>query len=253
MKLNKKIGYLTIDDSPSMNFEEVVNYLVKMKIPAIFFCEGRKLEKRIDNVIDAIRKGFIIGNHSYNHPRFCEISINEAKNQINKTDELIDNIYKKAKVTRPIKLFRFPFLNNGSSNEYQECDWNNKHVMEIQKLLEDLGYTQPKFKQINYDWFIEAGFSKCLNVNCTYDSFDWCLKEGEECFGYHDLQTVLNRMDEDIPEGGRGINYHGSNEIIMMHNWISINDFKAIINKFLTKGIEFEKFTNAKKINLHSE
>ncbi len=237
--LNNKIGYLTIDDSPSVNFEEVVNYLVEMKIPAIFFCEGRKLEKRIDIVINAIRKGFIIGNHSYNHPKFSEISIKEAQDQIIKTDEIIDNIYNQSDISRPIKLFRFPFLNNGSSNDYLECDWNNEHVKAIQKILEDLGYTQPKFKQIDYDWFIEAGFSKCLNVNCTYDSFDWCLKEGEECFGYHDLQTVLNRIDEDIPEGGRGINYPESNEIIMMHNWISINDFKAIINKFLTKGIEF--------------
>lgn len=239
IKLNNKIGYLTIDDSPSGNFEEFINYLEETKIPAIFFCEGRKLEKRIDLVIDAIRKGFIIGNHSYNHPNFSEISINEAQAQIIKTDEIIDNIYKQAEISRPIKLFRFPFLNNGISNEYQGCDWNNEHVNGIQKILDVLGYTQPKFKQINYDWFKKAGFGKCLNVDCTYDSFDWCLKEGEECFGYRDLHTVLKRMDEDIPEGGRGINYSGSNEIIMMHNWISIENFKAIIHKFLTKGIEF--------------
>jgi len=202
-KFNNKIGYLTIDDSPSGNFKEIVNYLVEMKIPAVFFCEGRKLEKRIDHVIDSIRKGFIIGNHSYNHPNFSEISINEANDQITKTDKLIDNIYKKAKVTRPIKLFRFPFLNNGSNNNYQECDWNHDHVKDIQEILENLGYKQPKFININYDWYKKAGFSKCLNINCTYDTFDWCLKESEECFGYHDLQTVLNRMDEDIPEGGK--------------------------------------------------
>ncbi len=238
-KLNKKIGYLTIDDSPSENFEEVVNYLVEMHIPAIFFCEGRKLGNRIDFVIDAIRKGFIIGNHSYNHPNFSEISLNEAKDQIIKTYAIIDNIYKQAEVSRLIKVFRFPFLNNGISNEYQECDWNNEHVRGLQKILKVFGYKLPKFKQINYKWFKKAGFSKCLNVDCTYDSFDWCLKEDEECFGYHDLHTILDRMDEDVPEGGRGLNNPESNEIIMMHNWIPIEDFKAIINKFLTKGIEF--------------
>ena len=237
--MNKKIGYLTIDDSPSNNFEEVVNYLVEMQIPAIFFCEGRKLEKRIDVVIDAIRKGFIIGNHSYNHPNFSEISIYEAKEQITKTDGIIENIYKQANIAMQIKLFRFPELNNGINIEYQKNNWNDKKVRAIQRILKDLGYKQPRFEKINYKWYKEAGFDNCLNIDCTYDSFDWCLKDDEECLGYHDLPTVLKRMDENVPEGGRGINYSGSNEIIMMHNWIPLNDFKAIINKFLTKNIEF--------------
>jgi peptidoglycan/xylan/chitin deacetylase (PgdA/CDA1 family) len=236
----KKIGYLTIDDAPSKIFVEVVDYLIEMKIPAIFFCEGRKLIKRVDDAIYAINKGYIIGNHSYDHPNFSQISLDEARNQIEKTDEIIDYIYAQTGIPRPIKVFRFPFLNNGSKDENQETDWDNEHVKAIQKILKKLGYRQPKFENINFELFKEGGFDKCLNVDCTYDTFDWCLEEGEEMFGYHDLPTVLARIDEDVPEGGRGLNSSISNEIIEMHNWIPFESFKAIIEKILTKNIEFK-------------
>ena len=131
-------------------------------------------------------------------------------------------------------------MNTGSNNEYQETDWNNEHVKGIQQILAKLGYNQPKFENVNYDWFIKSGFDKCLNVDCSYDSFDWCLEEGKEMFGYHDVPTVLARIDENVPDSGRGLNNLHSNEIIMMHAWIPIDAFKALINKIIDKQIEFQ-------------
>ena len=238
--MTQKIAYLTIDDGPTEDMKEKINFLDSKGIKAIWFCQGRELEKFPDQAIYAIKKGHIIGSHSYDHPNFSEIDLEEAKNQIEKTDKIIDDLYSQAGISRPIKVFRFPFLNNGSKDEYQETDWNNEHVKAIQKILADLGYKQPKFENINYKWFKKAGFDKCLNVDCSYDSFDWCLEEGEEMFGYYDLPTVLARIDEDVTEGGRGLNNPSSNEIIMMHSWIQIDAFKALINKILDKNIKFQ-------------
>lgn len=235
-----KIAYLTIDDGPTEDLKEKVDFLESKGIKAIWFCQGKELEKFPEQAIYAIKKGHIIGSHSYSHPNFSEISLDEARNQIEKTDKIIDDLYSQARISRPIKVFRFPFLKNGSEDEYQECDWNNEQVVAIQKILEELGYKQPHFEGIDYEWYKKAGFDKCLNVDCTYDSFDWCLEEGEEMFGYHDLPTVLARIDEDVPEGGRGLNNSKSNEIIMMHAWIPIDAFKALINKILAKNIKFE-------------
>ena len=67
------------------------------------------------------------------------------------------------------------------------------------------------------------------------------MSEGEELYGYRDLTTILSRMDEVVPNEGRGINTLGSNEIIMMHSWIPFDAFKAIIEKLLQKGIVFKK------------
>jgi peptidoglycan/xylan/chitin deacetylase (PgdA/CDA1 family) len=56
--LKKKIAYLTIDDAPSNNFDLILKYLSENKIPAIFFCEGRKIVKKPENIIKAIKAGF---------------------------------------------------------------------------------------------------------------------------------------------------------------------------------------------------
>jgi peptidoglycan/xylan/chitin deacetylase (PgdA/CDA1 family) len=238
--MNQKIAYLTIDDGPTGGMKEKIDFLDSKRIKAIWFCLGNKLEKFPDQAIYAIKRGHIIGNHSYDHPNFSELNLDEARNQIKKTDKIIDELYVQADTARSIKTFRFPGLNNGSKDEYEKTDWDNKHVKAIQKILVELGYRQPEFENINYTWYKKASFDKCINVDCSYDSFDYCLEEGEELFGYHDLPTISARIDEDVPEGGRGLNYPNSNEIIMMHAWIPTDAFKALINKILKKNIEFK-------------
>ena len=83
----RKVGYLTIDDAPSEDFRNKVKHLVEKEIPAIFFCRGDYLVERSEDVILAIKKGFVIGNHSYNHARFSEIPLKECFHQIKQTDE----------------------------------------------------------------------------------------------------------------------------------------------------------------------
>ncbi len=48
----------------------------------------------------AIKKGFIIGNHSYAHPHFSKITKEEAFEQIKKTDKIIEEVYKKSRNKR---------------------------------------------------------------------------------------------------------------------------------------------------------
>ena len=66
------------------------------------------MEQYPDQVIYAIRKGFVIGNHSYSHPKFSDISIEECLEEISKTDLIIDRLYKEANVKRGKKYFRYP-------------------------------------------------------------------------------------------------------------------------------------------------
>jgi peptidoglycan/xylan/chitin deacetylase (PgdA/CDA1 family) len=62
-----KEAYLTIDDGPSDYFIEIIEFLEKNNIPAIFFCRGDKLLEKEEEAIYAIKKGFAIGSHSYQH------------------------------------------------------------------------------------------------------------------------------------------------------------------------------------------
>jgi len=258
-----KIGYLTIDDAPSEDTKEKIDFLLKHKIPAIFFCEGQRLEKYPEAAIYAIKKGFVLGNHAYNHPHFSEIAMKKCFEQIKKTDELLEQIYKKAGVTRPAKVFRFPYIDKGWGDETSDQGWpsnekQRKHAQAIQDYLKKLGYKQPKFKGITYKWYLNAKLLDDIDVAPTYDTCDYAPLMKVSTYGIKDLKGVLARMDEDLPEACRGINYPDSNEIIMTHDHPFGNEkdhgkaeyekfrklakeiFFAVINRLLEKGIKFE-------------
>ena len=228
--MTQKIAYLTIDDAPSEDFRNKVDFLLEENIPAIFFCEGQKLSKFESDIIYAIKKGFIIGSHSWSHQNFNKLSKDKIRDEIVKTDVLIDEIYRKAEVKRKIKLFRFPFLKKGDKNKEF-----------AQSVLKDLGYRQPNFVNIHYEWYKAECFHGDLDVVCTYDSMDWTVADGCHMFDIKNLQDLFNRMDENVPEGRRGLNFDKTNDIIMMHDDPKIKVmFQPLIEKFLDKGIKFE-------------
>ena len=69
---------LTIDDIPSGNTCAIVDYLNEAGIQAIMFAEGEKAEKNPEPVVYAVQHGMIVGNHSYSHPHFSELSLSEG-------------------------------------------------------------------------------------------------------------------------------------------------------------------------------
>ena len=85
---------LTIDDVPENNTIEILDYLYKRHIPAILFTIGKKASIHPEILIYAINHGFIIGNHSYTHPHFSDLTLDEATRYFNKTrvDGLHDQV-----------------------------------------------------------------------------------------------------------------------------------------------------------------
>lgn len=240
----RKIAYLTIDDCPSDGMKRKVDFLLGNEIPAIWFCRGEFLEKRQELVVYAIKNGFVMGNHSYDHPLFSRISLKECFKQIKITDELIETTYEKAGVERPAKVFRFPWGDKGDGFDIGKGGFfprkgNADHIEAIQDLLIKLGYKQPKFKRVNYDWYSEAGLLDDVDVYLTFDTLDWALMNHK--FGISGLEDILRRMDEDVPEEGRGLNFAGSNEIILIHDLSeTAHVFEPIIEKLLGKELKFE-------------
>ncbi|MBN1888244.1 MAG: polysaccharide deacetylase family protein [Thermoflexales bacterium] len=55
--MTNKIAYLTIDDAPSPMMREKVDYLVRKKIPAVWFCIGEFLDRRPELALYAIQNG----------------------------------------------------------------------------------------------------------------------------------------------------------------------------------------------------
>jgi len=176
-----KSVYVTIDDGPSSNTLKLVSYLKSNNIPAIFYCCGKNIEKYKKSIVLAIKEGFIIGNHSYSHPHFSEISLEEAYEEIRKTENLIDECYVLAKKNRPAKIIRFPYGDRGAGNSGTEItagkirlrfplsDGQEEKVTLLQNLLKKEGFTRPEFIGL-YDPEIDSMWS--LH---TVDYYEECL------------------------------------------------------------------------------
>lgn len=113
-------AYLTIDDAPNKDFRNKVEFLSYERIPALFFCWGENIQKYEDDLIYAIKSGFVLGNHSWSHLHFSDLTLDECKNEIKLTDKFIDEIYRKSGLPRPAKFFRFPYFDCGDLKSSSE-------------------------------------------------------------------------------------------------------------------------------------
>lgn len=225
--MNHKVAYLTIDDAPSKDFRKKVDFLIKKNIPAMFFCRGDFIGKREKDDICAIKNGFVIGNHSYNHPEFSKLSLAEAFAQIKKTDDVIEKLYLKAEIKRPAKLFRYPYGDKGGSN-YQK----------IQQYLKQSGYLQPKFKDVNYGWF--NSLKKDIDIYWTFDIKEWCLNSNVDP-KIKSIDDIFNRMQQKEHQHGGSLLDNNSADIILIHDHQETTDeFYKITEKLLKMDIKFK-------------
>ena len=213
-----------------------VDYLASKGIPAIWFCIGALLEQNPDAAIYAIRKGFHLGNHSNDHPAFSDLTVGECFSQIQRTDEIIDALYNDAGVCGPaMKCFRFPYGDRGDRG-----DGGRKQREAIQDHLRQLGYTRPKWERASYRYFHENAATTDADWSWTYDVLEWSPFADAPLFGIDSLEKVLDRMDEDEPEHGRGLNSGDSEEIMLMHDHQKTAAFFGLlIERLLDKGLTF--------------
>jgi peptidoglycan-N-acetylglucosamine deacetylase len=243
--MKNKIVYLTIDDAPTEHFTQKVDFLHQHHIPAVFFCRGDFLELRPQETIDAIHKGFTIGNHSYDHPHFSDLSLEAAYQQIESTERIIEDIYAKAKVTQPAKIFRFPYGDKGGLNggdalaPYVGVGLERKAA--LQAYLQQAGYTQPKFENITYDYYHQARLHQDIDWYWTFDVVEWSVYAKEHLYGIDSLQKVYDRIETNEPEHGCGLHYPHSEDIILTHDHVESTEiFYLIIERLMQKNLSFQ-------------
>lgn len=117
---------LTIDDISSKNTPVIVDYLNEKGIKAILFATGANVEKYYDEAVYAVKHGMIVGNHSYSHPAFSALTLEECMDEIQRCESVLDKLYKDSGVERVYRPFRFPYGDKGGVNK-----------AEIQKYLKE--------------------------------------------------------------------------------------------------------------------
>ncbi|MFW5783169.1 MAG: polysaccharide deacetylase family protein, partial [Spirochaetota bacterium] len=203
------IAYLTIDDAPSADWHRKLHVLRRLRIPAVFFCWGEHLEARPAFAAAALADGHVLGNHSWSHPSFSEISLDSCRHEIERTHELLEQLHAEAGRRFAPRYFRFPYGDKGAlTGSDTEADLTAEGAARkaaIQRALRDHGYAQPAFPGITYRWYHDRGLLDDADWYWTYDCMEWSIHSEEPLFGVRSAEDVFSRMEENEPEGGRGL------------------------------------------------
>ncbi|MGG6310788.1 polysaccharide deacetylase family protein [Paenibacillus macerans] len=136
---------LTFDDGPdSIVTPKILEVLKENHIKATFFILGEQAEAYPDMVRRIAEEGHVIGNHSWSHPRFDDLSMNEAMKQVEDTQKVLEDMIG----YRPI-LFRPPYGELGEDKldrinqmnlavvnwSVDTMDWSGVSSKEIMRLV----------------------------------------------------------------------------------------------------------------------
>lgn len=92
-KEEKKKVALTFDDGPHPQYTlEMLEGLKEKNVKATFFLLGQEVEKYPKIVKQMHEEGHIIGNHSYKHEQLSKLTMQQACEQVNRTNKLIYDI-----------------------------------------------------------------------------------------------------------------------------------------------------------------
>lgn len=174
-------AYLTIDDAPASDMPAKTAVLVEHGVPALFFCEGRRLAAHPEHAHEAVERGFHLGNHTYSHRRASSLSSGAFAAEVDRTETLLDDVYDAASVSRPGPLFRFPYGDRGGDNREL-----------FRAMLTDRGFVSPESSVLGTDGAdAHAGGP---DWGWTVDFEDWTAADGAE------LRDRVADMD-DRPAG----------------------------------------------------
>lgn len=242
-------AYLTIDDSPSRHTDVLTDFLAKNDMPAMLFCRGDHFEENPDTVVRAIERNMIIANHNYSHRPAGDLSYDDIVVEIEKTENLIDDAYKKAGKARAGKYFRFPYIDRGDGDRlerrFAEIIGNpaaalpsDEKVARLQEYLKAEGFCQP-FKNVTHPLYQNKDVAGAADCFFTYSSCDWMLTERHK--GQWDYKTPedLKAKIDDDPWLCRA----GGAQIVLFHDQPEIEGaVMTLLGHMQDKGFEFLDF-----------
>lgn len=192
----------TIDDVSSRNTPAIVDALCARGIKAILFAVGMKVERFWDEAVYAVRKGMIVGNHSYSHANFSEIPLEEAIAEIEKCESVLERLYQAAGVDRVYRPFRFPYGNKGGENKAA-----------LQKYLTEQHFDKVDDRHIPYAWWREHGMDKDIDTFWTFDFEEYRIQYDPD----FTKESIWAKVKEKNPERGAALFGENQRHIVLMH------------------------------------
>jgi len=222
---------LTIDDFSSKNTPAIVDYLKEKGIKVIFFAEGQRVEQNYEEAMYAIKNGVIVGNHSYSHPAFSSISVEEGIAEIEKCEKILDKLYADCGVERVWRPFRFPYGDKGGANKEA-----------LQKYLKKNGFHKVDDTQLTYPWWKEFGLSEDIDTFWSFDFGEYMIRPGSD----FTMESVWDRMHDKNPKSGAVLFEENNHHIILLHahdetEALVPEYYKQFIEHLLENGLVFDE------------
>ena len=222
---------LTVDDIASKNTPAIADYLCEKGIKAVMFAWGENVERYFDNAVYALKKGMIIGNHSYSHPNFSKLSPEEGFREIEKCEEVLDRLYKAANVERRYRPFRFPYGDKGGENKEA-----------FQRYLSEKGFDKLDDRSIDYPWWKERGLDKDTDTLWTFDFAEYNIRRGS---GFT-ADDVMKRINDPNPGSGAPVLADGGSHIILLHAHDETEElvpgyYRQFVDHLLEHGVKFSE------------
>ena len=211
-------------DIAAYKFEDwnnmILSSLKKEGLTAAFFVTGRnKLDEKGKYLLESWSKdGHLIANHTYTHPNFNseKVSVEDFEKELLRTDKVI------AGYDTYTKLFRFPYLKEGNTEE---------KISGFRNILNKHGYKNGHVTIDASDWYIDGELVKCIK------------REGKdnpkiEKYKAYYLQHILERANFYEGLSYKMTNRHINHTLLLHHNLTSALFLDDLIKRFKSEGWE---------------
>lgn len=143
----QKYAYLTFDDGPSDNTDEILDILKEKGVKATFFVVGKEGEKAKERYLRIVNEGHSLGMHSYSHDyNYIYTSLDNYKADLLKLQDYLYEI-----TGQKVTLYRFP---GGSSNSVAKIS--------IKECIQFLNENDI----IYFDWNASSEDAVTVNADC---------------------------------------------------------------------------------------
>ena len=222
---------LTVDDVASKNTPALVDYLREKGIKAIFFATGQNVENYYEEAKYALKNGMLIGNHSYSHPAFSTITMEECAKEIELCEQVLDRLYQDCGVQRTYRPFRFPYGDKGGENREA-----------LQAYFREKGFDKVDDTQIHYLWWAESGLNRDIDTFWTFDFEEYRVRLGSD----FTFESVWEKMHDATPAQGAPLLEDGGRHILLLHAHDETEQmipqyYKRFINELLAHGVVFDE------------
>lgn len=204
---------VTIDDLPYMRMGDaayltgaqpattkILSALKKYKVEAVGFVNERQLEygnqreARTALLRQWVQSGMTLGNHTYSHPDFNRLTVEQFKEEIEKGDVVTRELMKSR---RPYQLyFRHPMTHTGDTVEKKEA---------IEKFLAARGYKVTPHTIENSDFIFNVPYAHAIQkgdtelakrlreayLDFTFAALEFAEKISPQLFGREIPQTLV--------------------------------------------------------------